>query len=54
MADIFSIYNLELSMFFSLQVGIKFKALYVETFYIGMYAFSNQMGKRVAYYYNNS
>lgn len=50
MAGIFSIHNLELSMFFSLQVGIKFKALYVQTFYIGMYTFSNQMRKRAPYY----
>lgn len=49
MAGIFSTYNLELSMFFSLQV-YKFKGLYVETFYIGMYTFSNQMGKTAPYY----
>lgn len=49
MASIFSIYNPELSMFVSLQVGIKYKALYVDTFYIEMYTRSNQMGKRAPY-----
>lgn len=54
MTGIFSNYNLELGMFFKLQVGFEFKAFYVEMFYIGMHTFSKQMGKGVLLYYEKN